>query len=285
MTVSAAVRLEGKRTGPQWSTDGSRIYKDQYRVITSGDVTGDLVEKASGLPRRNASHPRDGGALVTNIKPEQQAATVWFVRVTWKSKHGDPETNDGGGVDDPLSRPAKFRWEKVDYEETRSKDLDGKPFHNTLGQPLPNPPKFPVTQLRLIVTRNQATYDPAEAFSYGNRVNSDGFLGQKPQTAKMDLPTAIEQVENGISFWSVTYSIEFKEDGWNPVKLPNEGLEYTPPGESTGVRKAMDDDFGATTGEWGLLTEFSKKMPAGQDPFMLEFRVYKSKAFGPLGLL
>jgi len=284
MSVSAAVRLEGKRTGPLWSTDGSRKYTDQYRVITSGDdVTGDLVEKAAGLPQRNSAHPRDSGAIVTNIKPEQQNATVWFVRVTWNSRHGDTQRQSDNPTDDPV----KIRWEELYTEEDRETDVNGIAFKDLAGTPLRNIPKIPVSYQRLIIEQNRLDFDPALARSYANKVNSDWFHGNKPGTCRMKQPTASEQSRNGQSYWRVVYVIDINEDGWQPIERKNEGPEYVcifgGPGEPNQTR-LMTDDLGVETGDVGLLDDVGDKLPKGREPIMLAFTIYKEKAFGPLNL-
>ncbi len=288
MTVSAATRNNGKRTGPLWSTDGSRKYTDQYTVITSGDnVDGDAVLLASGLAGENDSHPSDSGAIVTRRMPNQQTATTWFVNVTWASKHGDKDKQDPN----PLNHPTQFRWERVDLEESRTKDLDGKFFVNVNGGPLRNPPKFPISRLRLIIEKNEAVYSPGVAFAYGNTVNRDPFLGQASETAKMELPTAVEQFNSGAPngfYWKIVYAIEFKVDKWNPVQVLNEGtffIDHEVAGSaSLDRRTAMTDGKGVTTGGWGNLALDGSKLPKDADPALLDFRIYELSDFDALNL-
>lgn len=285
MTVSAATRNDGKRTGPLWSTDGSRKYTDQYTVITSGDdVTGKMVANAPGLPKKNSGHPTDSTAIVTRIDPKQQNATTWFVTITWSTKHGDKERQS----DDPIDDPVKLRWERVDLEESRSKDLDGKWYRNILQEALRNPPKFPISRLRLIVEQSTLVFNPTMAKAFGNKVNSDAWFGYAPHEVLLYMPTATEQFKNDVAYWKIVFTFEFNEEKWIPNQILNEGTKYLQPIQPGAFRtfmKAMDDDNGLATGGWGNLKINGDKADRFDVPVLLDFRQYETAVFADLNLL
>jgi hypothetical protein len=237
---------------------------------------------ADGLPTRSSPHPKDSGAIVTSLVPDQQTDTTWFVAVTWASKHGDPNRNDGNPLDDPV----KYRWGSANYEEDREKDLDNKYFKDTAGTPFQPRPKFPVSRRRLIITVNALTFVSTEMDVYANTVNKLAFMGYKAGEGKIDMPVADEQFQDNQSFWKVTFAVEFKIDGWNPHKILNEGplfIDFAG-GEPDPKPQLVIDKFGVPTGGVAPLTPAGQILDRQFDPFFQEFRMFAETDFDDLGI-
>ena len=291
MSIVSVKRLDTHQTGPQLSADWTRQWNDTYVVVTTPGTSGATVRTAPGVPQMHSAHPNDSAALVTRVGPDQQSDTVWYVRVGWTTSPS--ETNQGN---DPLDDPVKARWTSVHYEETRYADYSDPPkaFVDAAGTPLVPPPKFPVSHLKLILTQNETSYNPAVALEYANKVNSDDFWGQPAGTVKCDLPLASEQARGDQSYWQVVYGFEFKPEGWNPVFALNEGPRYyedilvpTFPGPFYHVEKTLKvaaDGVGVSHNGQVLLALDGYKLADGAQTTVLEFTMYDEIAFAPLNL-
>jgi len=298
MTVSIEARF-AKRAGPTLKPNWARMYQDEYVVITDTPMTGDTVRKLAGLPQMGTANPDDPPAIVVSVgPPRQQGELVWYVPVRWETQGVDGKKPPG---ENPIEDPPTYRWEAVHYTETRSRDVNGKPFQDAADTPFENPPKFQRSNLKLIVVRNELVFNPAVALQYANKVNADQFWGQAIGTAKCDMPVAVSRQRGDIDFWSITYGIEFNapktdDDGnsvinpWNPTYVLNEGPRYFEMAGNTKVLKVADDDLGVAHGgmvhlspDGFLLLQHEGEGPE-YNPNDIEFVMYESIDFAGLNL-
>ncbi len=117
-------------------------------------------------------------------------------------------------TDNPLNQPPDIRWGSLKYEIPLVKDLRDIPIVNSSNEPFD--PPFTIEQTRRVLTivRNEATYDPAVSLAYEDAVNLYTFAGAPPYCAKINTFTGQKFVTNGITFWQVTYEIEFRRESF-----------------------------------------------------------------------
>jgi hypothetical protein len=102
------------------------------------------------------------------------------------------------------------------------------------------------------------------------------------------MPTATEQFRDGVNYWRVVYVFEFKPDGWNPVKILNEGPrskeeQFDSHGNSFGIHGdkivASHDEFKVPDGRMLLLATDGRKLAEGATPITVDFKMYKTSVF------
>ena len=287
MAVVRCVKKLGGIEGPNIRPDGSRTYRERWTVTTSSATdTGSTVVAHAALPQLNSAYAHDQRALVTGINPRQsdESPTVWEVEVDYDSQHGDPDRNS----DNPLDDPIKLRWDVIEVETGKFYDLDNKLWADSAGTPFADPPPIPLTHLVLVVERNELSYSAPAALYWGNSVNADTYLGADPATILLRTPTATEEYSDGISYWKITYRLEFNPEKWIPYKALNVGPYYRElPGNGGFISKrkrAMDDDN--NLGGTAFLDADGYKIDiTAEQPTYNEFRFYEWRNFSQLNLL
>jgi hypothetical protein len=290
MAIYECVQKLGTQQGPLIRPDGSRIYRVTYlvrcdRTTTGKDLYTHFVDHPD-LPVRGRAHPDDPGAICKELAPKQdaEAPTVWEVAVVWDSKQDEQEHRDIP----PAERPIRWRWDKVTYEEYQFKDLDGKPFRNTADTPLDPPPSLVRTHMKLILERNELSYNYTLALKFADAVNDGPFLGLKKGKVKSTCPVANEEREEGESYWKVQYEFEIRgsdptdNDLWITSKIPNMGRRARPAAGEPAI--AVKDANNTIDGIAVLLRENGTELPEDEPIHYLEFRRYHWQNFSELNL-
>jgi hypothetical protein len=221
-TISVKEITGAKATGELQT--GKREYTRLYRVITDSKLDSALqVCTSTGIPRLgdiySANGSFDSTAVVLKIDGQQDGENpqVWVITVDYGPPNVD--TSNGQNNPNPLLRPAvvSFGFNKSQRIVTRY--VDGRPICNSAGDEFNPPLTVDCSNPVLTVSRNEPVFNPAIAVAYQDAVNSDGFFGAAPGCAKVAGISAVSQTENNYFFWEVTYQIEFRWDGWQPILL------------------------------------------------------------------
>lgn len=281
--------------------ENSRSYRKTFIVVVDS-VNDDsiTVQQATGIPAMFAVWTsRDGteidlGSVVREISSNQDPDNPlrWTVEVLYDSIHAREEEY----TDNPLDRPADWEMSFVQFQRVADKgyrvtavdpdtgeetvEADETAITNSSGEVYDPPAEKDDSRPVLIVTKNQATFDPALAVEYQDAVNDDYFFGAAPGLAKMQSIRAVHAFENNVDFYRVTYEVHFRREGWN-LKLLDQGFHELVAGELV----AIVDDNGVVANNPRLLNGAGLKNPNGDPPQFRTYRIYERKKFKELGIL
>lgn len=250
-------RKLGGSQGPILGANGSRKYTIVWVLktptILSGPTLRTIVQAGAAKVPEIGDPFQDGdpSAVCTDVRfiRSDENELVWDIEADYTTNPAqDPDQGQA-----PLDRPSRLAWSFREYEEALLVDTLGKPYANTLDDPLEEPFLTPRTNAVLTITRNELSFNAGLAISLANKVNNAEWLGGTIATVKADAPVASEQYEEGQSFWQITYRFEYQPAGWNPVKILNVGRRRRL--VAGGSITAVPDDNGVLLNGLALLNE------------------------------
>ena len=306
-----------KRVGSEISSDKNERRITERYFVTTSSISDDAFDVLTSrlIPVRGQQHPTDRACRVEKVSLNQSTPLRWIADVEYSSRVDPLETKDHPP---PQEGTTEFRapdifWGSETEDVYDFFDLDGKPFVNSIGDPLDNipPRKEHVGLLRIEVDIPLIRLPFIDKFT--NAVNSDTFLGAPPETVLIDKISAPEMFENGVRYSRL--SIEFKKkntinlnigDGgielpggvsyqkicrWDEVRL-NEGyLQYsTDPIDGRRVKTPILDDTGRPVSRPKLLThkgyalDFDPLIDPVSKVVWRYFRIRERRAFADLNL-
>jgi hypothetical protein len=256
----------------------------------------------------------DGGSWVQSLSPKQDAEDprIWTVTVQYSSELPQPRAerpgenigpggsgpggigrpNSGGPGVGPAGAPPpgtpnipefpklEIEWSFAKYQRAALSDLNNNLVANSAGQRFDPPLMIDDSRPIVRITRNELYFDPALAIRYQDTINSDRFFGAEPRTAKLNIGPVVYQYQNGIQFWRVTYTIEFRFDNWK-LKVLDEGYMEKDTDHPPDLKPIIVQGEKVPS-PYPLDGDGHKGDP--QDPQYLEFKVYREVPFAPLGL-
>ncbi len=249
--------------------------EEQWRVVM--DAATDLapaVLVATGLPRVGNQHPTATNLRVESVNPQQDPdhPRVWVVRVRYANNVGSLDPPN----DNPLLRPSQVSYDYIESEEPIYTDINGNAIASSAREPFDPPPTIDVLDPVVVIERNEADFNFAQAFDYTGAVNTDTFFGAAAGKALMHKITATSGFENNIAFWRVRYEIRFRDDGWAKKILDHGYLAL-----SGGKQVRIKDDNGR---DKPVTTYLNGSGVAATTPTFLSFTVRKQRNFAPLNL-
>ncbi len=286
--VGKATRKPGSRRGPVESKSGVSYYETYVVRTNSVDDDGQVVVQANGLPRYGSAYPEDAAALVSLISPQQSSEhdMAWYVEVTWTHTAPGSAGSTPGNV---MAMPPTWDWTEVPYQLFLEKDLDGKPYENTAGDPFDPPPLRLQYNLVLTVKMNRLSYNANEADQYLDAINSDVITvdGKTfPKFAgKIGSYSADMDFVGEVSYRKVVIVIEFNRKLWFPHKVLNKGPRHLVLGEEDSGPQLPRDSHGVTYYGEVFLDPQGYKLPE-KDPgrWWIKFNEYRKLPFAPLNL-
>jgi hypothetical protein len=301
MGVFAVTELS--RTGAV-DAKGVRTYTRKFMVLmnTSGGVDGPPAPWI-GLPiARYDPFPEDAGALavaVSQCELVNDTQGLYHVSYDYSSEpfdkgnsSGDPAQTDQETT--PTSRPWVYKFSSTHGTRLLTKDIiTGLPVVNSAGIPFDPVPEIPTSNLVISVTafKDWATFDPvAKMLLYQDNINNANIALSVSPSVTTQFPArtlrcteygATSTNENGHPFWQIDITLEYKRDGWNPLKILDCGTLYK---QSAGLppQKVLDA-HGQEVGPPGLPLDGSGNvLPAGGTLVFKDFSGYQEKNFATI---
>lgn len=308
MSVISSVLMLNGRSG---SSDHKyrRIYKASYRVKTSSSSNGWLtVLSQSGAAGLEDPVPNlwstyalkgevDGNVFLQDkagILENPGSETTWVVDVVWRQ----PEPGSDPAQDsqpNPLNRAVRYHIEWANYSKVVDKDNIGNAVTNAAGQEFDPPLEQDDARPVLVAVRNEWPLGSiiGRSLDYKNAVNTDTFYGAPPRQAKMESILSSElMIENGVSFYSVVYRIQFNDIQWD-IEPVNQGFMYYENATDKNLKVARERN----TSGVDLATPVSEPIGLNHDGTRRDdnavppkifvqtpFRVYPERSFAALGL-
>lgn len=251
-------------------------YKREFLVrVDTMDTSETLIAQAPGIAMLDA-HPDVGDALLNDVSVTQDGDSPFHYRVSLT--YGVLEDAD----EDPLSRPDQFNYTGaitsgpafIHYDAGNNSP---KTIANTAGDPLPGLEKE-CAEWRISISGNRADFDKSLASDYLNTVNSDSYSGLAAGTVKCQGISGSRKIEivsgSKLVYWEITVELAHRGESWR-LKTWDCGFNEIVGGE----RKKILDAAKKELSEPVSLHLGEQKTPVGEEPDMLEFKVYKEKVF------
>lgn len=213
-TVSDSPKRGGgwvsERKGPVFELVNRRYRRTQI-VITNDINDGPEVILASGtLPTIGNSYTlgNDLDTLAVCIDQQVEPTENPFV---WRvvSLYDSARVVDLA-LSNPLNLPAEVSWDFTNYDFALQRDGAGIPLKNSSGERFDPPVTIEDSRPVLRVSRNEASYNQANAILYQNAVNTDVFGPAQAYQAKITHISGQRMVDIGIVYWKVEYEVEFR---------------------------------------------------------------------------
>lgn len=307
--ISRADDYESGSISGEWAADDVRInrsYTNRVKIDLINQyigpaqviaLTGVKIGDTYRFPLYSAASETDTGSFVQRIAAEKSSehnadgGCMW--KVTIEYAPGDVVFHLGSGYlstgqVDPTAHVLEVFWDSAKYEISRPYDFSStpKPYLNTAGDPLLDPPPYEETRSVLKIIRREPYYDEPTASSYRNTINQDVFFGCPPSTVKCrDIRGERDYDPDWGIFWRINYEFEFRVDpngdGFKQLILST-GLRYKPGGTGTPINAV--DGQGHDVTDAVNLQKSGDKVPDGGTPYIIEFVGYPSSAFAGLNI-
>ena len=284
MAVTSVKEIWSGRRGSQ-DIESKRDYARVFRVGTNDVKDGPLtVRLAPGLPRikdvyLDANGAVDAGSFCNSVDAahDQDDPNTWQVTAEYSSdvKRLDIPEN-------PLNKPVEVTWATAKQQRPTDEDIHGNAIVNSAGEKFDPVVEKDDSRIMITFKRNEPFFPQQIAFIFQDVVNEDVWFGAPVLTCKVESIAANLAFENGIFFWPVTYTIEFRRDGWQ-ARLLDQG--YYEKGDSQAEpKKLILDKNGQPLTAPALLDGKGKKLKEGEKPVFLSFFLYDIKPFAQLNL-
>lgn len=263
------------------NTKGMRTYTRQFR-LESDSRSDDAYTVGSdpNLPIIGSLFPSDSFAWCTTLSVDcTDDWKGWTVTADYSSER---ELNE-----DPTLDPALTDWDGEQYQRPLVIDEDENLVCNSAGDPFDPQEMVDDSRLNSTTIKNLAVV-PTWIMQYANAVNSDAFtldgfavdIGQ----AKMQRPRVSRpQRRNNIVFREVTFTINYREEGWLSSLLDAGFRERNYAGELVHIVNPGDGEFVSSPvpldGAGTSLTD-----PSPTNNINLTFRAFRRLPFSILPL-
>lgn len=185
----------------------------------------------------------------------------------------------GGGVTivNPLTLPPKVtHGGSTEQSFITTKDRNGDPIVNTVGEPFIDRPAIPKGFYEITITRNEFPLAPGLYLNLAYHVNATSWRGS---LARYWLCTSIRHgelmVDGPFSYFEVSYSFAYNRSSWD-VEILNAGLNFN----KGGSRKPILDLFGnPVTTPVPIIESGTAAMALGGTPHYRTFRLYPEVEF------
>ena len=174
--------------------------------VTTDDPADDTSFTIATLmtdPQLRTAFPEDLFMRCTSIQIQRLSPIHFLVSASYFMRG----SINGG----PLSLPPIVSWADVVTEEEIPFDISGNGICTVLGEPFDPPPRVPVYDRVLTITRNVLTYDDDWAGQFRNAVNSSTFANQPAGTVRCIGLSATSTLDEDFSYWSVTGQFQVRK--------------------------------------------------------------------------
>jgi hypothetical protein len=155
-----------------------------------------------GDPTLRSAYPQDFFLRCNNLQIVRTSPIRFELRASYFM-----QGNLFGG---PLSLPPIISWGSIVTEEEVPYDANGNGFVTGIGEAFDPPPRVPVYDRLLTVTRNVANYDDSWAGSFRNAVNSAPFYTYPAGTVRVVNLDAQSVLDVDFQYWTVTGTFQIR---------------------------------------------------------------------------
>jgi len=209
---------------------------DVINATTDNDVfTATLTGAASGLvPVINEEHDLQSRLRVSNLAVDPPGFNLRKLTVTYTIPADG--SSHGGGEDNPLSQPMRFRWRRTSTQEEVDQDVYGNPILNSARMPFSQPALRQMTNRILECRRYEPYYDLAKSELYENKVNLGTFtitgvvsVGEGFCRCNLIAPT--DEYTTAAEYVEILYELEFDLLGFQSRHIDEGSMVHVGSGE------------------------------------------------------
>lgn len=295
---------------------GARVYNRQYIIESSvtNDTELDILNQSPHA--YYSAHPTDSLALLKKAKVSQTAdLNFWTLDLTWDTEQAQqdrgtmapasggtstgPPTEPGtnNSLTAPNLRPWSFKWDSITRQQPLTYDNAGIRICNSAGQQFDPPIETPITHPTLHITGYRATEFRDSISTLTNKVNDAAFLEWAAGTVLCTKYVITSVYENGAWYWQIDVDLEMNPDGWNPVKVLDQGTYTTTRRDAIAGPPPVLNHFdlpapqrpvdrrGQPFDGKVLLDGAGAQLPWTGTPVFLEFNVYSTVSFSTPNLI
>lgn len=272
-----------KSDGRSYSMSARR----SFTVVSDAPTTDTSIgaKRATGIPRVRDPHPEDLSLRVVDVNARRMSPVLWEIDVEYSA-----QTASGRN---PLDEPAIVKWSFVTADEPIDSDVNGKPIVTKNNERYDPPISAPASDLVLSIVKNVASFDPGQARTYKNAVNSDTFMGQPAGTARLEGIEAESVTDEDFSYWKLSVEIRFRvgirgaadSKAWYRRVLHQGFIIRDAAGDAAAKWHRASDGHGGDSVIPVLLKSDGTQETDPNSAHWQEWQIYNSKAFAPLGLL
>lgn len=285
--------------------NGIRTYTRVFRVITDSPADGPLaVTRPAAIPRLwtfyDIGTEYDRGATVRSVEPQQDQENPfqWDVVVQysneplprrWPTDPTRKAPKDGSGGDrsevDPTLFLPTFKFGTIFRQKPARKDYQGKAIRNSAGDEFEPHIEFEEAWYSLVISRNEASFNPVNELNYFPRTNSVDwkFWGilYGAGTALYRGPSVVQQFDRGVSYVKVDREFWIRPDDWQEHVLDAGFYYYSGSPYPGGSRTRFFDKENRPSSVALPLDGTGQALTIGGNPdaVYLNFTVFKSANF------
>jgi hypothetical protein len=208
----------------EWELEkGHRTYTRVYRVFTDGNLDDSTVVFNSVLmPALGAAYPWDAGALCLkkSATPVNDLFTEWLLHCEYDSKLPFPEQTNK----DPTARNPKWVFGTSKYQKALQYDTYGLPMVNSACQPFDPPFEVEASRPTIEITVWKATFSYPFVTSVVSCINNNTWNGFSKWQVKCESCNVTQIWENNQQCWELKYNLTINTEGWQPIKILDQGL-------------------------------------------------------------
>lgn len=276
------------------SEDGKRF---TYRITVPFTVMADSpaateadILSADGMPQLRDALATSPWYRCTGRNARKLGAVYWQV---------DCEFASESGTKSPIDMSPRLRWRSFTTDDVIDTDSDGNPICTSLGEPFQGV-TAPQRTLVLEIEKNLLTFNDGVMAEYLDATNSDSWYGSSPGQLLMADISAEEVHSDDFTYYATHVEIwkRWYAPGSTPAKtwykrILHQGFRYAFLAAGQFVVINGTDRMGEPITEPLLLKDNGELVPmlpdgSGQDVAQAvwkEFKIYRSRSFGALGLL
>jgi len=280
----------------------TRRYRVTFDAVAWNSADALIADDGSNaIPLYGATHDTKTTAYVYDKTAEQESdkdRLHYIVTVQYKEMAVAPH-------EDPTDEDPDISWEQETRTEVAVIDKDGNPILNSANDWFDPPLMKDFRTLRVVITRNESSFDPADADDYTDTVNVDTVtiagLTVGPRKAKLVQYTGQKEETRGYKYYRVTYKVDFWRATWSRKVIDHGYRAFKTVGTGKArIREARDADgnveYGFNKG-WEEVTEpvpldnaghilntSGTATPAQIAAKMLTFHICDEREFWRLGL-
>lgn len=264
-------------------------YSRTWKVVTDSNTDDAAdIEADGGMPVAIAdAHPTDATAKCISIDIQQtdSSLNVWLLSASYSTQQQ---------LLPPLSRPPLWKFSTNKQTRIVQFDKDGLQAFNSAGMPFTPGLETDVSHAILTceVNKDPSSFNMITHIqTYQDAVNNadwtiTGIGTVSAHCAKISTVEGEQKEKYGTVYLAVRYVIELNADGWNPFGgEPLSGTRVLDAGTAeliSGNLKAILDEHGIPISQPYPLNGGGLKLPVGDPPVYLQFRMYDEVSFASI---
>jgi len=177
--------------------------------------------------------------------------------------------------DSPLDEPVEIEWSFQQFSKAIDRDIEGTAILNPALDPYADAVEIDDSRPILNITRNEASFSAALAYTYRDAINADSFQGADEGQVKVASISSSRQFDQNYGYyWKTKYTFHFNPSGWDRYIL-SQGTRYI---DDEGKKRNILVE-GVPVTEPFLLAEDGSKLPQDGQPHFKKYKVYPKLPF------